>query len=280
MMQMDKTRKLIAGGLVAASVAVAGTLAAQEMAKTGRTSVMPAQSPLAAYPGFGHNPDNDRRAFAAEEAKRQQVIGQCMRSAGYQYVSEVAQSVSAGEARRMERRGGGAPVSPNERVRQALSPAERTKYNMTLYGVPDPNDPANLWSPASGTGGGCWGEAIRAFDGVYAASNALRNQYWDMRQAIAKDSRVVEANGKWASCMKGKGFNLASRQELAGAQANMGMIRDKPTMSPEQVDAATAASSACLDTAGFEDAVRTATIEAETAFVGKHKATLEAKRPK
>jgi hypothetical protein len=279
-MQMDQRKKLLIGGLVAASVAVAGGLTAQEMVKSGRTSVMPAQSPLAAFPGFGHNPDNDRRAFAAEEAKRQQVIGQCMRAAGFQYTSEVAQAVSAGEAARSERRGRGAPVSPNERYRQSLSAEERTKYNMALYGVADPNDPTKLWNPASGTGGGCWGDAIRAFDGVYAASNALRDPYWDMRQGIGKDRRIVEATTKWSSCMKGKGFDLASIQELASAQANMGMIRDKPTMTPEQVGAASAASATCLEDAGYEDAVRTATVEAETAFVQKHKAVLEAKRPK
>lgn len=277
---MDKSRKRLIGALVAASVAVAGGLAAQEMARSGRTSVMSSQSPLAVFPGFGHNPDNDRRAFAAEEAKRQQVIGQCMRAAGFQYTSEVAQAVSAADAARMPRRGGPATESPNERYRQSLNAKQRTQYNMALYGVPDPNDEANLWNPASGTGGGCWGEALRSFDGVYAGLNALRDQYWDMHQAIAKDPRIVGTNTKWASCMKGKGFNLASRQELAGAQSNMGMIPDKPTMSPERVEAATAASSACLDAAGFEDAVRTATIEAETVFVAKHKAVLEAKRPK
>jgi hypothetical protein len=279
-MQMDKSRKLLVGGLVAGTVALAGALTAQEMAKSGRTSVMPAQSPLAAYPGFGHDPDGDRRAFAAEEAKRQQAIGQCMRSAGFQYVSEVAQSVSAADAARTERRSRTAPVSPNERYRQSLGAEERTKYNMALYGVPDPNDPTNLWNPASGTGGGCWGEAMRGFAGVYAGANALRDQYWDMRQAIGKDRRVVAATAKWSSCMSGKGFNLASVQELTSAQANMGMIRDKPTMSPDQVAAATSASGACLSEAGFEEAVQTATLEAETAFVAKHKAVLEAKRPK
>jgi hypothetical protein len=173
-----------------------------------------------------------------------------------------------------------APVSPNERYRQSLSAEERTRYNMALYGVPDPNDPTNLWNPASGTGGGCWGEAMRGFDGVYAASNALRDQYWDMRQAIGKDRRIAAATAKWSSCMSGKGFNLASVQELTSAQANMGMIRDKPTMSPDQVEAATAASSSCIGEAGYEDAVRTATVEAETAFVARNKAVLEAKRPK
>lgn len=277
---MDKSRKLLVCGLVAASVVGGGVLTAQEMARGGRTSVMPAQSPLAAFPGFGHSPDNDRRAFAAEEAKRQQLIGQCMRTAGFQYVSEVSQTVSAADAARTPRRGRAAPQSSNERYRQTLSGEERTKYNMALYGVPDPNDPKNLWNPASGTGGGCWGEAIRAFDGVYAASNALRDQYWDMRQAIGKDRRIVEATAKWSSCMSGKGFNLASLQELTSAQANMGMIRDKPTMTPAQVEAATAASNTCLGEAGYDDAVRTATLEAETGFVSKHKAVLEAKRPK
>ncbi|HEX6374336.1 MAG TPA: hypothetical protein VFZ91_01300 [Allosphingosinicella sp.] len=277
---MDKSRKLLIGAAIAVPLAVGGVLAAQEIAKSGRTSVHPAQSPLAAYPGFGHNAGEDRRAFAAEEARRQQIIAQCMRDAGFQYVSELSQSVSASDAARMRRRSQAAPESPNERYRAGLTVEKRTEYNMALYGVPDPNDPNNLWNPSSPTGGGCWGQAIRAFDGIYAASNALRNEYWDMRQAIGKDRRVVEATAKWSSCMSGKGFNLASLQELASAQANMGMIRDKPTLSPDQVEAATAASGECLGSAGYEAAVRTATIEAETAFVERHKSVLEAKRPK
>jgi hypothetical protein len=50
-----------------------------------------------------------------------------------------------------------------------LAPAERTRYYLALYAVPDPNDEANLWNPRSPTGGGCWGEAIREVPSVYFA---------------------------------------------------------------------------------------------------------------
>lgn len=277
---MKRNNKLLLGAALAIPLAVAGTVAAQQALQTGRTSVRPAASPLAAYPGFGHDQERDRRAFAADEARRQQEIARCMKDAGFQYVSEVSRTVSAADAARMGRRSARAPESPNERYRQSLTAEQRTKYNIALYGVPDPNDPANLWNPASGTGGGCWGEAMRAFNGVYAGANAVQNDFWDMRQGIGRDRRVVAATQKWSVCMKGRGFNIDSLQELAGAQANMGMIRDKPTLTAEQVEAATAASGECLGESDYEAALTSATVEAETAFVQKHKAVLDAKKPR
>lgn len=277
---MNRRMIFVVGAAIAVPTAIVGGLEAQEAARRDKTSVAPPESPLAAYPGFGHNPASDRRAFAADEARRQQIIGQCMRNAGFQYTSEVSQSVSGSEAGRVNRENGAVPLSPNERHRRTLTGEQLTRYNMALYGVPDPNDQTNLWNPSSGTGGGCWGEAIRAFNGVYAASKSLQKEYWDVRQGIGKDRRVTEAAAKWSSCMSGKRFNLASLQELASAQANQGMVRGKPTMSQAQVEAATAASNECSDTAGYQDAIRAATIDAETAFVQKHKSTLEASKPR
>ena len=156
----------------AAAAALAGLGYAQSQA--GKP---PPASALAEYPGFGHRPEEDMRSFAADEAKRQQIIFQCMRDAGLEYYPETGAIVRntaapAAEARKQR------PRSRNEVYRESLSGEKLRQYNMTLFGVPDPNSQTELWDPSSPTGGGCWGEALRGVKGVFDASRALTRDMW------------------------------------------------------------------------------------------------------
>jgi hypothetical protein len=46
----------------------------------------PRLSRLAAYPGFGHDPDADEARFEREELEREEIIAECMKVEGYSYV--------------------------------------------------------------------------------------------------------------------------------------------------------------------------------------------------
>jgi hypothetical protein len=154
------------------------------------------ESPLAAYPGFGHDHEADEAHYRRQEIALQRYIARCMRQAGFEYTA--APSVVNAPAPRQ---------GPNERYLASLSPERRTRYNLTLYGVPDPNDEENLWDPSSKTGGGCWGEAMRAIPSVYAGESELRAQLDAMQRLIARDARVQDAERRWSACMRSRGFS-------------------------------------------------------------------------
>lgn len=234
-----------------------------------------ASSDLAHYPGFGHNPDGDVRAFVADEAKRQQKIFACMKAAGFDYHPEVAAVVradSAGAARSKR------PPSKNAVYVAGLSGDRLVQYNTTLYGVPDPNSETALWDPNSGTGGGCWGEALRAVPGVFAASRELTNEYVAMRREANDDPEVKAAEQQWSTCMRQAGHDFATISEFVGVQSNNGEARGREKISAELLGPMKAKSDECLATAKFADVAGAARVRAENRFVARNKATLDTKR--
>ena len=231
-----------------------------------------AQSPLAAYPGFGHNAAADEARYEQEERQREQMIAQCMRAAGHQYTPSPSVDAStlrsAAEAR-------AAAEGPNLRHAQTLAPEQRQAYFMALYGVPDPytEDASKLHDPASPTGGGCVGEALRALPGVYAAAAALTEEYVAMRRSVLEDARVTAAEGRWAECMRGRGQNFTSprqmHRELAtAARAN----REQARARIREVDPV---ARQCGQNSGLDSTIAQVRVEKETAFVAQHKATLD-----
>lgn len=255
--------------LAALGVTIAYAQGASAPANPGQTS------DLAQYPGFGHNPDADIRAHAADEAKRQQSILQCMKAAGFDYHPEVSAvgRADAPAATRSKR-----PPSKNATYAASLTGDRLTQYNMTLYGIPDPNSETNLWDPSSPTGGGCWGEALRATSGVFAASTALASDYVAMRREANEDPEVKTAEAQWSSCMREAGHNFESIGEFNGVVSNNGEARGREKVSPEALGPMKTQSDQCLETAKFVDVQRGARTRAENRFVVRHKATLNAKR--
>lgn len=250
-----------------------GSLAAMALA-AGLAGALPAagQSPLAAYPGFGHNAAADEARFEQEERTREQRVAECMRTTGFQYTPapsvDAASIRSADEAR-------AASEDPNERRAAALAPEQRRAYWMALYGVPDPYsvDASELHDPASPTGGGCKAEAVRAIPGVYAAAAALTEEYVAMRRAVAEDARVKAAEGRWAECMRGRGHNFDSPSQMhrdlaVAARSDRAQGRAKI----REIDPV---ARQCGQSAGLDAAVATVRTEKETAFVAQHRATLD-----
>lgn len=243
----------IAGGLLAAA------LAATPAAVSAQTA--PA-SPLAAFPGFGHNPTADEARYKREQSARERLIATCMKGQGLSYTPAPPREATQG-SRGNAGRSNAAPVDPNERHAASLSPEARARYYTALYGVPDPNDQsAQLWKPGTPTGGGCLGDAMRALPGVYAARSALAEQFSDLRQSVLSDPAVTAAEGRWATCMKGKGFTFASPRAMF----------QSPNEPPA---AAQTADPACRTESGLKAAVEQAKVSREAAFVTAHRDRLE-----
>jgi len=238
------------------------------------SSKAPPQSALASYAGFGHNAESDMRAFAADEAKRQQSIFQCMRKASFDYFPETGAIVRAAASPINERRKA-PPQSRNQVYREGLAPDKLQQYNLALFGVPDPNSETQLWDPSSPTGGGCWGEALRSVRGVFDASRALTREYVQARQSVAQDSRVTAAEAKWASCIRGKGFAFQKLSDARAAFYNGGIVPGQAATPASSIDQLGAASDACLAEAQYQEAEQLARTDAENKFVREHKSTLD-----
>jgi hypothetical protein len=167
------------------------------------------------------------------------------------------------------------PQDPNARYAASLSPERRTQYNLTLYGVPDPNDEENLWDPTSPTGGGCWGEAIRAIRSVFAAKSELMAQHLAMERAIAQDPRVRAAEQRWSACMRSRGFSYERPQSMPAKQ-DSAAIRGVFTPKLERdYRRALEASPACVAAVGLDSVKAAVRFEREAEFVRAHKHVLD-----
>lgn len=232
------------------------------LASSAASAQAPAASPLSVHPGFGHNRAADEARYIREEGERERLIATCMKTAGFRYNPAPAVSVS-GPMLNTSGKGQG-PIDQNERYARSLTATEREKYYLALYGVPDPNDPANLWSPSSATGGGCAGEALRAIPGVYAARSALAEEYETMLRLAREDSRVKGAEATWATCVKERGLQFSSPSDAyADLDAN-----------PSGASARRAIIEECGQRAALNETAAQVRSEHEAEFVEKHAAIL------
>lgn len=225
-----------------------------------------AESPLAAYPGFGRarNPDDAR--YRRQEIAQERYVAHCMQQAGFQYTPAPSVVNPPASPR---------PQGPNERYVASLSAERRTRYNLTLYGVPDPNDEENLWDPRSDTGGGCWGQALRAIRSVFAAKSELMSRFHAMERSIVQDPRVREGERRWSDCMRSRGFSYAAprgipaRQDSAAGRGALTPELERHTRQAQQ------AAPACATAVGL-DSIKTAVrLEKEAEFVRTHKLLLD-----
>jgi hypothetical protein len=160
-----------------------------------------------------------------------------------------------------------------------LSSTERTRYHLALYGVPDPNDEANLWDPRSPTGGGCLGEAMREVPSVYAAKSQLMEPYRVMVRSVAEDARVHAAEQRWAACMRQGGYEYASPLALH-AEVDRAAIHGTPAgLSVADVQRrnqeARQVARECNSSSGLDSTLATVRTEKEAEFVRAHKDVLE-----
>jgi hypothetical protein len=238
----------------------------------------PARSPLASYPGFGHNHRADDSLSRRQELAREQAIARCMLRSGFEYTPMPAVVVNPGAPQAR----GPLPTRqhPNALYVASLSAADRTRYNLALYGVPDPNDEGNLWDPRSPTGGGCWGEAIRAIPSVYAAKGELMAAH--RVRSVARDARVRAAEQRWSECMRARGYPYASRLELY-AEVDRAAVRGPPAGRSmpdvqQRNEEARVPARECSSSAGLDSTIETVRVEKETEFVRDHRSLLDRHR--
>lgn len=239
-----------------------------------------AASPLAAYPGFGHDPEVDEARFEREEIERERRTSECMAAAGWDYRPQPP--VAAGGFATPEEAAAWADLDPNRAYLERLSPAGRRDYHRALHGVEDPyaESADALADPADPLGGGCAGEALRAVPGVFAARNELREELRDLERAIAGDPRVAGAERRWAACMTARGHAAETPAALLAAvdeAALAGAAEAGPSEAEAlaRLEAARPDAADCALQAGLPAALSAARAEHEETFVRRHRRVLE-----
>lgn len=239
----------------------------------------PKTSPLAKYPGFGHNAEADEEQFEKEEAARETRIARCMEREGFTYRPMMSVNLERFETPREAM--AAIRDNPNDRYALLLSEDARLRYNRALYGVDDPNDidADNLRDAADPASGGCAADALRAIPGVFAARSALAEEFVALRQAVLASARVKSAETQWAACMQKQGYTLESpralrRQmdvELAQTVGNADNLKKLGAEHRKAVQS----SAICVQQSGLESVVADVQVEHEKAFVKKHRKFLE-----
>ena len=212
-------------------------------------------SPLAAYSGFGHDLEADEARQPAAEVAYENAVAACMQRRGFYYAP--SPSVDASD---MSREEAWSTADPNGDYMDSLTPRRFEAYSFALAGVPD----VNHESPPPSTAPGCLDVARRKVPGVYGAFYALEDEYRAMRRAARADPSVVAARRAWAECMRQNGFGFATWNELRKAEP--GGTRES---------AATAAGLACDEETRLNEVATATTLAHETAFVERHRATLD-----
>lgn len=263
-------------GALSVAVAIPTIIVAQAALRDPATSERPAESPLAEFRGFGHDVAADRRAFAADEARRQNMIVNCMREAGFTYRPKTGQIVS-GKTYTEQRATSRPPLprDPNSPYIGGFSDEQKRGYILALYGIPDPDDQSNLWDPSSGQGGGCWGQSLRAIPGVYAAQTALGAEYLAMQQSIAADAEVRKEEAEWAACVRQKGFAISTIAQYHSAMASGGMVRGMERIPEARLNDLRSGGADCLNQTKYSSVVKSVSMKKEAEFVAKHRPTLE-----
>lgn len=173
------------------------------------------------------------RGIMEQQSRVEVAIAACMKRNGFDYVpiDPFAQQTTVARATRLSDedfvrqfgygistlwgRGSPADVDPNERIRAALSAADRRAYDRTLWG----DRPRTTFADAVDSGdltrlGGCTRQAAEETfgDGQVIARIVARFDALDER--ISADRRMVRADERWATCMAAAGYRVESGDEL------------------------------------------------------------------
>jgi hypothetical protein len=171
--------------------------------------------------------------FVDHVERTQALIAQCMDRAGFEYIPvdvatiERAQASNRSEPgmtdRQFHQRWGYSistrfddPVhtiglGPNLQIMQALPPADREAYELTLLGpAPDSDFAFALDDEDFSATGGCTREAVSQ---VFTPEQ-LEGTYVNPKDVlVAQDPRIIEAQNKWTACMQDKGYNYKDDQD-------------------------------------------------------------------
>lgn len=258
----------------------------------GSTPAALADTPLAAYAGFGHDPQSDEERFEREEMAREMLIADCMEANEYYY--EPFPSLPLEEFDSITEAVDALSDNPNERYARLLGDADRVLYYQALYGVDNPfaAEADLLHDPATDSGGGCFADAHRTIRGVFAAKSALQEPFDAMRRAVMADHRVAAAEAAWAGCMAQRGQTgyasprslEASLDERIAEETRRLAGKRGPLMPPQQLfdqleaeyEAARQVGMDCAHVVDLPGVVAAVRSDYEAAFVNEHREVLEA----
>ena len=198
------------------------------------------QGPIPGKEEFGMNKEELYTAIENVEAE----ISKCMREAGFEYVAVDYNTVRRGmtadkslpgmsEEQFVQEYGFGistlytglAPQlsdlrtpaqlglgEQNVQIYQSLSPEDQVAYSHTLFGEhPDATFAVALETEDFSRTGGCTRTAIEKFFTPEQLSSTYVNPFDVL---VDQDPRMVEANAKFAECMKAAGFEYSHEREV------------------------------------------------------------------
>ncbi|WP_199424405.1 hypothetical protein [Actinotalea solisilvae] len=207
-------------------------------------------------------------------------------------------------------------VDPNASAVEAMSDAERTAWDLTLYGPGQGEAYAAGEEPYDWTRYGCYGRAQHDVPGAIrpqfdaSAFATLEAEIRAMVDAVATDPALAETVGAWSACMADAGYPgyTGTRQPMDEIQDASGVIwqetygsaaldlsTDDYTTSAAYLEAQAEyqrrhaelaatevplaeADRGCLEEVGYAEARAAAALAAERAFFATHQAELEAYR--
>jgi hypothetical protein len=241
-------------------------------------AVDPAHSqstPLARYPGFGHNPAADEARHLQDERERASLIAECMRAKGFTYHATVP---LAGDALAS----GTPPQDPNEAYFVTLPQDRQREYNVALYGTPDPDseeDSEDSTGAAPGVAG-CRGQALQRVPGVFEARSALAEEFVSMRRRILEDPRLRPTLQRWSTCMWQRGEHHPSPEAMMRAADDIALAKARGNVSMQayerEWERAEPVAETCFGRADVERAITAVRSDYEQSFVQAHKELLDA----
>jgi hypothetical protein len=191
---------------------------------------------------LGWGDDGEEARLAAEQREKEALVAACMAREGFTYIpveypqnepapvspeddlspEEFARRHGYGMTRWIddpEPRPGPAEgtdwVDPNQAIVDAMSEPERQAYHLALYGIPPVVDGPGI--PIDSTPmpmSGCQGEAhIAVFGDRERIWMEIANEFDALQQRIESDPRIAEAEAEWAACMRGAGYDFATKHE-------------------------------------------------------------------
>lgn len=229
--------------------------------------------PLAAYPGFGYNPERDEARFDAEERERENLIAKCMADKGFFYEPSPSVRVTDDGPSAEELMEDFANDTNFNYIR-SLSPQDRERYYMALAGV------KNVESEYV-KDGGCAGQALKAVRSVYGAANQLREELQQLEADILNDPEVRSAAQEWAECMKAEGANFSNPTEVRRWRDDqIGKLNSEQQRSEADrfAERALELSRRCDESSGLKSAKIASRVRHEQSFVDEHKDILERHR--
>lgn len=176
----------------------------------------------------------DQAGITARQSRVEAAIRDCMKAQGFDYVpvDPYAQRAAITGVSRLSDQDflkqfgygistlwgrGGAQSDPNQRVRAALSPADRSAYERALWG----DNPGTTFQAAVDSGdftklGGCTRRATEAVFGGAQVLTQLQGRLDQLDERILEDQRMVRAVERWSSCMSAAGYQYEDPDAIDG----------------------------------------------------------------